>query len=237
MNQTIADIDQFISQFKVENSQGIIGFAPQAIHLRLLIEKFKNKNILIGTQDCSSKTSGAFTGELSAKSIADVGGRFSLIGHSERRQYHFEKNSLHQEKIKQAVEAKLIAVYCFGETLAERENHQTFEVLKTQLAEALANSSFLNESNLVLAYEPVWAIGTGKTATPEQAQEVHAFVRQFLKSQLHLAAEQISILYGGSVNPNNVAQLLNCPDIDGGLVGGASLKAQDFSVLCSALKG
>jgi triosephosphate isomerase len=186
----------------------------------------------LGAQDISQHNAGAYTGEISAAMLKEFGVRYAIVGHSERRQYHAESDAVVATKAQCALASGITPIVCVGETLAEREAGQTEEVVKRQLAAVVhANGHCISE--IVLAYEPVWAIGTGRTATPEQAQQVHALLR----AQLHAAsnqAQRIQILYGGSMNAANAAQLLAQPDIDGGLVGGASLKAADFLTIVSA---
>ncbi|GKT13645.1 triose-phosphate isomerase [Acidovorax sp. SUPP2522] len=189
--------------------------------------------VAVAAQDVSAHESGAYTGEASAAMLLEFGVRYVLVGHSERRQYHGETDELVAAKAQRALAAGITPIVCVGETLAEREAGQTQAVVKRQLAAVVhANGHCISE--IVVAYEPVWAIGTGRTATPEQAQEVHAVLR----AQLAAAspqADRIRLLYGGSMNAANAAQLLAQPDIDGGLVGGASLKAQDFlQIIASA---
>ncbi|MFN8394370.1 MAG: triose-phosphate isomerase [Bacteroidia bacterium] len=188
-----------------------------------------NPGIALAAQNLHQADSGAFTGEISAPMLVECGCKYVLVGHSERREYFAESNALLLSKVRQALKHGLRPIYCFGETLAQREAEQTFEVVREQLTDgvfALEEGEF---AQVVLAYEPVWAIGTGKTATPEQAQEVHAYVRKLLTERYGEArAQATSILYGGSVNAANAATLFACADIDGGLVGGASLKAADF---------
>jgi triosephosphate isomerase len=188
----------------------------------------------LGAQDVSAHDVGAFTGEVSGAMLREFDVRYTLVGHSERRQYHGETDAVVASKAQRALACGLTPIVCVGETLAEREAGKTEEVVKRQLAAVIhANGHCISE--IVVAYEPVWAIGTGKTATTEQAQQVHAVLR----SQLHAAsnqADRIHILYGGSMNAANAAQLLAQPDIDGGLVGGASLKVPDFlSIIAAAL--
>jgi triosephosphate isomerase (TIM) len=180
----------------------------------------------IGAQDVSQHEQGAFTGEVSAAMLKEFGVRYAIVGHSERRQYHGETDALVAEKAKIALAHGVTPIVCVGETLAEREAGKTEEVVKRQLA-AVIHTNGHCISEIVVAYEPVWAIGTGKTATPEQAQQVHAVLRAQLKAATS-HSERISILYGGSMNAANAASLLGQADIDGGLVGGASLKAADF---------
>jgi triosephosphate isomerase len=186
----------------------------------------------LGAQDVSAKAAGAYTGEVSAAMLRDFGCRYAIVGHSERRQYHFESDALVAEKAQQALAAGITPIVCVGETQAEREAGQTESVVKRQLA-AVIHTNGHCISEIVLAYEPVWAIGTGQTATPEQAQAVHAVLRAQLKAATE-HADRVKILYGGSMNAANAASLLGQPDIDGGLIGGASLKAPDFLTIISA---
>ncbi len=186
----------------------------------------------LGAQDVSGQEAGAYTGEISAAMLREFGVRYAIVGHSERRQYHFETDAVVAVKAQRALAAGITPIVCVGETLAEREANRTEEVVKRQLAAVIhANGHCISE--IVVAYEPVWAIGTGKTATPDQAQQVHAVLRAQLKAATPQAG-RIQILYGGSMNAANAAQLLAQPDIDGGLVGGASLKAPDFLEIIAA---
>lgn len=186
----------------------------------------------LGSQDVSPHAQGAYTGEVSAGMLKEFGVRYAIVGHSERRQYHGEGDQLVADKAKAALAQGITPIVCVGETLAEREAGQTFEVVKRQLA-AVIHTNGHCISEIVVAYEPVWAIGTGKTATPEQAQEVHAVLRAQLKAAT-AHSERVHILYGGSMNAANAASLLVQPDIDGGLIGGASLKAPDFLQIIAA---
>jgi triosephosphate isomerase (TIM) len=186
----------------------------------------------LGAQDVSQHESGAYTGEVSAGMLREFGVRYAIVGHSERRQYHCESDTLVAEKAKTALAHGITPIVCVGETLAEREAGHTEEVVKRQLAAVIhVNGHCISE--IVVAYEPVWAIGTGRTATPEQAQQVHALLRKQLAAATG-HAERVHILYGGSMNAANAASLLAQPDIDGGLVGGASLKAPDFLQIIAA---
>ena len=188
--------------------------------------------IAYGSQDCSAHEQGAYTGEVSSAMLADIGCRFAIVGHSERRAYHQESDQLVADKAKAALAHGVTPIVCVGETLAEREAGQTEHVVKRQLA-AVIHTLTHCIGEIVLAYEPVWAIGTGLTATPEQAQAVHAVLRQQLRAATQ-KADAMRILYGGSVKADNAAQLFAQPDIDGGLIGGAALKAADFSAICRA---
>jgi triosephosphate isomerase len=188
--------------------------------------------VALGAQDVSSQPSGAFTGEVSAVMLKDFGCRYAIVGHSERRQYHGETDALVAAKAQQALSQGITPIVCVGETLAERDAGRTTEVVKRQLAAVIqANGHCISE--IVVAYEPVWAIGTGKTASPQDAQAVHAVLRAQLAAA-SANASRVKIIYGGSMNAANAAMLLAQPDIDGGLVGGASLKAVDFLSIVSA---
>jgi triosephosphate isomerase (TIM) len=185
-----------------------------------------------GAQDCSAHEQGAYTGEVSAAMLHEFGCRYAIVGHSERRQYHAESDQLVADKAKAALARGITPIVCVGETLAQREANETEAVVKRQLS-AVIHTLAHCAGEMVVAYEPVWAIGTGKTATPAQAQAVHALLRAQLAAATPHAA-QMKILYGGSVKPDNAATLFAQPDIDGGLVGGASLKAADFIAVCRA---
>ncbi len=203
----------------------------------LQVQSLKSKHaalsaVDVGAQDVSAHTSGAYTGEVGAAMLKELGCRYAIVGHSERRQYHAETDALVAEKAKAALAAGITPIVCVGETLAEREAGCTEEVVKRQLAAVIhANGHCISE--IVVAYEPVWAIGTGKTASPEEAQAVHAVLRAQLKAATDQSG-RIKILYGGSMNAANAATLLAQPDIDGGLIGGASLKAPDFLKIIAA---
>lgn len=185
--------------------------------------------LAVSAQDCSAQESGAFTGEVSASMVASTGAEYVILGHSERREYHGEENTLLAEKVNVALEQGLKVIYCCGEVLSERENNKQFEVVGDQILEGLFHLTKEQMKEVVLAYEPVWAIGTGVTASSDQAQEMHAFIRGLLRKQYgDTIAESTSVLYGGSCKPANAQELFAQKDVDGGLIGGASLKADDF---------
>jgi triosephosphate isomerase len=188
--------------------------------------------VAYGAQDCSAHEQGAYTGEVSSAMLHDIGCRYAIVGHSERRAYHHEGDQLVADKAKAALAHGVTPIVCVGETLAEREAGRTEEVVKRQLA-AVIHTLTHCIGEIVVAYEPVWAIGTGLTATPEQAQAVHHVLRQQLQAATQ-KADAMRILYGGSVKPDNAAQLFAQADIDGGLIGGAALKAVDFAAICRA---
>lgn len=188
--------------------------------------------VALGAQDVSAHASGAYTGEVSAGMLRDLGVRYAIVGHSERRQYHGETDAVVAEKARMALASGVTPIVCVGETLAERDAGATEDVVRRQLAAVIhVNGHCISE--IVVAYEPVWAIGTGKTASPQQAQQVHAVLRAQLKAAT-AQPERVSLLYGGSMNAGNAAQLLAEPDIDGGLIGGASLKPADFLAIIAA---
>ncbi len=199
-----------------------------------------DSSIALGAQNIYWEDFGAFTGEVSAPMIKAIGVEYVILGHSERRQFFGETDATVNKKIKAALKHVLIPIVCIGEVLSEREAGKTFDVIKTQLEGSLVNLSASEMENIVLAYEPVWAIGTGKTATPAQAQEVHKFIRDWLTKKYDAAiANKVRIQYGGSVKPENTAELMGQPDIDGALVGGASLKSDSFTAIvknCLTLK-
>jgi triosephosphate isomerase len=211
-----------------------VAVCAPAIHLAQLQSLLENSRLALGAQDVSAFDAGAYTGEISAGMLREFGVRFAIVGHSERRQYHGETDTSVALKAQCALAAGITPIVCVGETLAERETNQTEEVVKRQLAAVIhANGHCISE--IVVAYEPVWAIGTGKTATPEMAQQVHAVLRSQLKAATE-HADRVHILYGGSMNAANAASLLEQPDIDGGLVGGASLRSSDFLSIISAAR-
>ena len=193
----------------------------------LLLE---NTNIGLGAQDLSQHGNGAYTGDVSATMLVDVGCRYVIVGHSERREYHEESNELIATKFAYAYQNELIPVLCVGETLKQREANKTFDVVGKQLLKVINHCGLEGIAKGVIAYEPVWAIGTGKSATPELAEEVHCYIREVLGPE----GDQIRILYGGSVKPDSAEELFKQKNIDGALVGGASLKAADFVDICRA---
>ena len=211
-------------------------FCAPAIHLKAIDDAVQDMpKVHVGAQDVSAHEGGAHTGELSASQLASVGCSYVIVGHSERRKDHGEGGSLLAKKVDQALAHELRPIYCFGETLDQRQAEQQEGVVASQLEEGLAHLSAEQWPHVVLAYEPVWAIGTGATASPAQAQSMHAFIREWVKTRFgESLAEQTTILYGGSVKPTNAAELFGQPDIDGGLIGGASLKANDFVAIIEA---
>ena len=205
------------------------------IHLTEVVKTLDAELVGVSAQNCANKVSGAYTGEISASMIKSTGAGYVILGHSERRAYYGETNALLKEKTDLALANELTPVFCVGEVLEEREAGKHFEVVKGQIEEALFHLSAEAFGKIVLAYEPVWAIGTGQTASPEQAQEIHAFIRQTLADKYGSeVADNTSILYGGSCKPSNAKELFANPDVDGGLIGGASLNAEDFNGIIAA---
>ena len=191
--------------------------------------EFEEQQFNVGAQNCSAYDKGAYTGEVSAKMLKSLDVDYCIIGHSERRKYFGETNEILAEKINRVIENNMSPIYCVGEVLEERESGRHFEVVKEQLEKGLFHLDGDAIYDAIIAYEPVWAIGTGKTATPEQAQEIHAYIRGLIAEKYGKeVAENTSILYGGSCKPSNAKELFANPDVDGGLIGGASLKAEDF---------
>ena len=208
---------------------------PTFVHLDGVLSGVKGSKVSVGAQDVYFESNGAFTGETSTEMLVDLGCEFVILGHSERRHVIGETDELINQKLHAALKAGLKPVLCVGELLEEREAGKTMEVVQQQIEGSLKDVSEQQMANVVIAYEPVWAIGTGKTASPEQAQEVHADLRSLLASRYNSeVSDNVRILYGGSVKPANAAELMACEDIDGALVGGASLKAESFAGIIAA---
>lgn len=235
--KTIAESVALINELKplVASNQSVeIVVAPVFTALSRVSETIGGSCVRLAAQDCYWEEEGAFTGEVAPKLLKDVGCSHVIIGHSERRQYFGETDLTVNKKTKAAIASGLNAIVCVGESLAERESDQTFSVIETQITAGLAGLSDGSFSQVVIAYEPVWAIGTGKTASDAQAQEVHVFIRQLIARLFNQSvADAVRILYGGSVKPDNVKSLMAQPDIDGALVGGASLKAESFAAIAN----
>jgi len=233
MYKTLKDGEELVNSLKrslyqIENVDIVV--CPPFTLLAALGDALTDSNIALGAQDCYWQEEGAFTGEVSCNMIRDTGCAYVIIGHSERRQFFGETNETVNKKVNAALKAGLLPIVCVGETLAEREKGLTFKVLDSQVNNSLKDINADDILKVIIAYEPVWAIGTGKTATAQQAQEAHKYIRGLLeKSYGKEISGQIRIQYGGSVKPENSAELLKEPDIDGALVGGASLKADSFS--------
>ncbi len=216
----------------LDNGVGVV-IIPPALYVSDVSERLAGTSLALGVQNIARWDSGAYTGEIAAAMVADAGARYTLIGHSERRQLFGETDDDVAEKVQQALNSKLTVILCVGETLEERQGGLAGQVVRNQISRGLAGVSGQGWQSVVIAYEPVWAIGTGKTATSDDAQAMHREIRSLL-AELGAPADDVSLLYGGSVKPDNAAALFAQPDIDGGLIGGASLNAQDFIRICQS---
>jgi triosephosphate isomerase len=225
--ETIKLIEDLNSQMLQTNAEVII--APSFVNLTLAQEKCKNTNITVAAQNMHQAEGGAFTGEVSADMLQSIGINTVILGHSERRAYFKESDALLALKVDTALKHQMRIIFCFGEELKDRQNKQHFNIVENQLKDGLFHLDAAAFSSIVLAYEPVWAIGTGETATPDQAEEMHDFIRDTLHQKYGSSvSENCIILYGGSVKPDNAKEIFSKPNVDGGLIGGASLKALDF---------
>lgn len=229
MNKTMPEAQSFMEELLpvITGIQNIdIVIAPPFTILYPLAPFFKDTNVKLSAQNVFYEEKGAYTGEISPLMLIDAGCTYVILGHSERRQYFNETNAIINKKIKAARKHNLNVIFCIGESLEERESGKTFDIIKGEIESGLKD---VPQEHIVIAYEPIWAIGTGKTATPEMAQEAHKYIRQTLVSIYGDSANNIRIIYGGSVTPDNIDSLMACNDIDGALVGGASLKAESFA--------
>ena len=210
--------------------------APTFINIASAVDHLEFTNIAVAAQNMSQFESGAYTGEISADMLKSVGVNIVIIGHSERRAYFHETDFILADKVTTALSHNMTVIFCFGEELKDRQNNQHFNIVENQLRDGLFHIKDKNWEQIVLAYEPVWAIGTGETASPEQAQEMHRFIRETVRQRFgSTIAEDVSILYGGSVKPENAKEIFSKPDVDGGLIGGAALKATDFAAIVSSI--
>lgn len=236
MNGSSSSVSELIDGIKAgagaANAEVVV--CPPYIYIPAVAAAIAGSDIHLGAQNMCDQDSGAFTGEVAGPMLKDVGCEYVIIGHSERRAIYGESDEVTAVKYAAVLKNNLKPIFCMGESLEEREQGITEQVVARQIDAILDSSGVASLANAVLAYEPVWAIGTGKTATPEQAQEVHAFIRGKIAGQDAGIAEGLRILYGGSMNPGNAAELRSQPDIDGGLIGGASLKPDDFLAICTA---
>ena len=230
MNLSLQSAQQLVAdlQASLDGAHCKVIIAPPACYLGSLIDAC-GEHISLAAQNCHDKQEGAYTGEVSAMMLESIGVAYCLVGHSERREYFCEGNAWLAEKVNALIAKGIHPIYCFGEQLDERKSNRHFEVVEQQIREGLFHLADADFSNVILAYEPVWAIGTGETATSEQAQEMHAFIRNLVQKQYGQAmADRTTILYGGSCKPSNAEELFAQPDVDGGLIGGAALQASDF---------
>lgn len=229
---------ELIGMLRDEESRQVnVILIPPFVYINALVQQSNAEmRISIGAQNCSEKLAGAYTGEVSASMLDSLGCKYVLVGHSERRSYYGETNQSCCAKIDIALQNNIHPIYCIGETLNERESEVHFSVIKKQLEEGIFHLSLSDFSKCVIAYEPVWAIGTGKTASAAQAQEIHQYIRKTIAEKFGIeAANNCSILYGGSCNDQNAKELFNLPDVDGGLIGGASLKSRSFVNIIKSL--
>jgi triosephosphate isomerase len=241
MNKTFEEADELINDIKDQlegitldrNTQVII--CPPFPFLEMATDYSEESYFAVGAQNVSDQESGAYTGEVSAAMLESMELEYCIVGHSERRAYYHETDEIVARKVDQLLKHGISPIVCCGEVLEEREANRQFEVVKKQITDGLFHLTAEQFANIIIAYEPVWAIGTGKTATPEQAQEIHAFIRGLIAEKYGQAvADETSILYGGSCKPGNAKELFANPDVDGGLIGGASLKANDFIGIATA---
>ncbi len=236
MNGSSASVKELITGIKagIDQTSAEVAVCPPFVYIPTVAEAITGAPVKLGAQNLCEHDSGAYTGEVAGPMLKDVGCDYVIVGHSERRSLYGETNEVTAIKYAAALKNGLKPIFCIGETLEERESGVTNDVIARQLDAILNTEGVASLANAVLAYEPVWAIGTGKTASPEQAQEVHAFIRGKVAALDAGVADDLRILYGGSMNPGNAAELIAQPDIDGGLIGGASLKADDFLSICKA---
>ncbi|MDC8006151.1 triose-phosphate isomerase [Aureisphaera galaxeae] len=237
MNCDLSETDYLLSRLMEQklNPEVEVIVTPPFPNLYTAFNLLKNAPIDVAAQNMHQEANGAYTGEVSATMLKSVGVETVILGHSERRAYFGEDNALLAQKVSTALSQEMRTIFCFGEELQERKEGRHFDVVKEQLQEGLFHISNDDWKQVVLAYEPVWAIGTGETASPEQAQEMHQFIRETIaEAYSQDIANEVSILYGGSVKPNNASEIFGKPDVDGGLIGGASLKADDFAAIVNA---
>jgi len=236
MNGSLQSVTELVEGIKAGNAgKAELAVFPPAVFLMKVGGMLADSNCALGAQNVCDQETGAFTGEVAAAMLKECGCRYALVGHSERRSLYLETDQLVAARFAMAIATGIIPILCVGETLDEREQGITDEVVARQIDAVINVSGIDGIAQSVIAYEPVWAIGTGKVATPEQAQKAHAFIRGKLAQLDAAVAEQVKILYGGSMNPSNAAELLSQNDIDGGLIGGASLKADDFLAIAQAV--
>ena len=237
MNNDLSETQHLLTALKKEtntaNTQVIV--APTHVNLHPAVQSLQGSDITVAAQNMHQSINGAYTGEVSAAMLQGIGVHTVILGHSERRAYFHESDTLLAQKVDTALANNMQVIFCFGEELADRQNNNQEKIVESQLRNALFHLSEEQWSQIVLAYEPVWAIGTGETASPEQAQDMHAFIRNVVSDKYNpTVAKNVSILYGGSVKPANAKEIFSKPDVDGGLIGGASLKAKDFFEIVNA---
>ena len=239
MNKNASETAELLSELMTKipnNTAAQVIVAPTFVNLALAVNQLKTTTIKVAAQNMHQAESGAFTGEISADMLLNVGVNTVILGHSERRAIFHETDSLISYKVDTALKHNMTVIFCFGEELKDRQDKQHFNVVENQLRDGLFQIETSAWANIILAYEPVWAIGTGETASPEQAQEMHEFIRETVRKGFGSdVAEDVSILYGGSVKPDNAKEIFSKPDVDGGLIGGAALKSDDFLAIVNAI--
>lgn len=237
MNKNAEETEDLLNELidKIPSDiQAQVIVAPTFINLASAVDHLEFTNIEVAAQNMHQNENGAYTGEISADMLKSVGVNTVILGHSERRSYFHETDALLAYKVNTALAHNMTIIFCFGEELKDRQNNQHFNVVENQLRDGLFHIANENWENVILAYEPVWAIGTGETASPEQAQEMHEFIRNTVRERFGSIADDVRILYGGSVKPDNAREIFSKPDVDGGLIGGAALKADDFAAIVKA---
>ena len=235
LSETEALITAIKSKLPLASDTVTLYVAPPFVNLYHAFERVRNTEIKVAAQNMHQKASGAYTGEVSADMLKNVGVETVILGHSERRSYFGETDENLAEKVNTVLAEDMETIFCFGEELEDRKSDTHFDVVKSQLQKGIFHISGDQWKHVILAYEPVWAIGTGETASPEQAQEMHAFIRNLISEKYgQKIADSVSILYGGSVKPGNAKEIFAKPDVDGGLIGGASLKADDFVAIANS---
>lgn len=231
MNNGLQETEILINELLAEtNHSGCeVMVAPSFVSLKTAIDSLNDNDIEVVSQNVHQSNDGAYTGEVSAKMLSSIGIKTTIIGHSERREYFSETHEILKNKVDVSLQNSIKIIFCFGEELKDRKTNNHFNIISTQISESLFHLSSSDWDNIILAYEPIWAIGTGETASSDQVQEMHSFIRNFIAQKYsNELAQKISILYGGSVKPNNAKEIFSMTDVDGGLIGGASLKSKDF---------
>lgn len=231
MNNGLQETEILINELLAEtNHSGCeVMVAPSFVSLKTAIDSLNDNDIEVVSQNVHQSNDGAYTGEVSAKMLSSIGIKTTIIGHSERREYFSETHEILKNKVDVSLQNSIKIIFCFGEELKDRKTNNHFNIISTQISESLFHLSSSDWDNIILAYEPIWAIGTGETASSDQVQEMHSFIRNFIAQKYsNELAQKISILYGGSVKANNAKEIFSMTDVDGGLIGGASLKSKDF---------
>ena len=238
MNKNAEETEDLLNELitKVpDDCEAQIIVAPTFVNLASAVDHLEFTNISVAAQNMHQNENGAYTGEISADMLKSIGVETVILGHSERRSYFHETDAILAFKVNTALSHNMRIIFCFGEELKDRQDNQHFNVVENQLRDGLFHIKNEDWANIVLAYEPVWAIGTGETASPEQAQEMHLFIRETVRKRFGSIADDVSILYGGSVKPDNAREIFSKPDVDGGLIGGAALKADDFVAIIEGI--